>query len=131
GMVRIAADGHRQLCLGQGAELEWQRRRCSLSSIEVIDIFRRKTAPAFEVALNLGAAFAGADDEVREVIGRFSESLGIAYQIRDDLEDLDSSADLRQARPSLPLALAFERAHGDAKALRSEEHTSELQSRAD
>ena len=59
GMVRIAADGHRQLCLGQGAELEWQRRRCSLSSIEVIDIFRRKTAPAFEVALNLGAAFAG------------------------------------------------------------------------
>ena len=117
GMVRIAADGHRQLCLGQGAELEWQRRRCSLSSIEEIDIFRRKTAPAFEVALNLGAAFAGADDEVREVIGRFSESLGIAYQIRDDLEDLDSSADLRQARPSLPLALAFERAHGDAKAL--------------
>ena len=46
GMIRIAADGHRQLCLGQGAELEWQRRRRSLTSLEVLDIFRQKTAPA-------------------------------------------------------------------------------------
>src|SRR5438093_4507908 len=115
--IRIAAAGHRQLCLGQGAELEWQQRRRSLTSLEVIDIFRRKTAPAFEVALRLGAAFAGAEDDVHEILGRFSESLGIAYQIRDDLEDLDSSQDLRQARPSLPLAVASERAHGADKAV--------------
>src|SRR5712691_11436078 len=50
-MVRIAAAGHRELCIGQGAELDWQHRRRTLSSIEVLDIFRRKTAPAFEVAL--------------------------------------------------------------------------------
>ncbi len=116
-MIRIAASGHRQLCLGQGAELDWQRRRRSLSSLEVLSIFRQKTAPAFEVALRLGAAFAGAEDDVHAVLGRFSESLGIAYQIRDDLEDLDSSADLQQPRPSLPLAVAFERVRGDSKAL--------------
>ncbi len=106
-MVRIAAAGHRELCIGQGAELDWQRRRRSLSSIEVLDIFRRKTAPAFEVALRLGAALAGAGDDVHATLGRYSESLGIAYQIRDDLDDLQSAEDLRQARPTLPLALAF------------------------
>src|SRR5262249_43415638 len=115
-MVRIAAAGHRQLCLGQGAELDWQRQRRPLSSLEVLDIFRRKTAPAFEVALRLGAALAGAKEGVHTILGRFSESLGIAYQIRDDLEDLDSSADLLQARPSLPLAVAFERTQGAGKA---------------
>src|SRR5262245_28705817 len=116
-MIRIAAGGHRQLCLGQGAELDWQRQRRALSSLEVLDIFRRKTAPAFEVALRLGAALAGADDGVHTILRRFSESLGIAYQIRDHLEDLDSSADLMQARPSLPLALGFGSAHGAGKAL--------------
>jgi geranylgeranyl diphosphate synthase type II len=116
-MIRIAASGHRQLCLGQGAELDWQRRRRSLSSLDVLNIFRQKTAPAFEVALRLGAAFAGAEDDVHSVLGRFSESLGIAYQIRDDLEDLDSAADLQQPRPSLPLAVAFERVRGGDKAL--------------
>src|ERR1700730_15412034 len=104
-MIRIAASGHRQLCLAQGAELDWQRRRRSLSSLEVLNIFRQKTAPAFEVALRLGAAFAGAEEDAHSVLGRFSESLGIAYQIRDDLEDLESAADLEQPRPSLPLAV--------------------------
>jgi geranylgeranyl diphosphate synthase type II len=116
-MVRIAAAGHRQLCLGQGAELDWQRRRRSLSSLQVLDIHRSKTAPAFEVALRLGATVAGADSAVHGILTRFSESLGIAYQIRDDLEDLESSDDLRKARPSLPMAVAFERANRDGKAL--------------
>ncbi|HUQ95112.1 MAG TPA: polyprenyl synthetase family protein [Bryobacteraceae bacterium] len=109
-MIRIAAEGHRQLCIGQGAELSWQRGRQPLTALEVLDIFRRKTAPAFEVALRLGAAFSGADAEVHDVLRQYSESLGIAYQIRDDLEDLESQSDLLAARPSLPLALAYERA---------------------
>ena len=58
-MIRVAADGHRRLCLGQGAELCWARRPEPLSPIEVLDIFRQKTAPAFEVALQLGAIYSG------------------------------------------------------------------------
>jgi geranylgeranyl pyrophosphate synthase len=118
-MIRAAAEGHRTLCLGQGAELCWAREPGPLSSLEVLDIFRRKTAPAFEVALKLGAAYAGASDDVAEVLTKYSEAIGIAYQVRDDLEDLAAGAapdDLRAMRPSLPLALALERA---AKADRS------------
>jgi geranylgeranyl diphosphate synthase type II len=116
--VRIAAAGHRTLCLGQGAELAWARRPGPLSAAEVIDIFRRKTAPAFEVALHLGAAYAGAGESVLAALSRYSEALGIAYQVRDDLDDLagtDAPGDVAALRPSLPLALAYERARGAAK----------------
>jgi geranylgeranyl diphosphate synthase, type II len=116
-MIRIAADGHRQLCIGQGAELDWQRRPRPINSLEVLEIFRRKTAPAFEVALRLGAAFGGSDEEVHEILTRYSESLGVAYQIRDDLEDLDSGADLDQAHLSLPMAISYERADKAGKEL--------------
>ena len=111
-MFRVAAEGHRTLCLGQGAELCWTRNPMPLSSVQVLDIFRQKTAPAFEVALRLGAAYGGADEDVHEVLTKFSEALGIAYQVRDDIEDLvetHAEDDIAKQRPTLPLALAFER----------------------
>ncbi len=117
-MIRIAAEGQRELCRGQGAELVWARQPQPLTSLEVLDIFRQKTAPAFSVALKLGAIYAGQLDEVDEVLGTYSEALGIAYQIRDDLSDLGASGetnDIAGLRPSLLLASAYERADGDAK----------------
>jgi geranylgeranyl pyrophosphate synthase len=112
----------RQLCRGQGAELCWARRPEPLKSTEVLDIFRKKTAPAFEVALRLGALCAGVDEheEVSDVIGKYSEALGIAYQIRDDLSDLGIAGDtndLAGLRPSLLLAIAHEKAKGAEKEL--------------
>jgi geranylgeranyl diphosphate synthase type II len=117
-ILRIAAEGHRTLCLGQGAELEWAATPRALSPAAVIDIFRRKTAPAFEVALRIGSLIAG-DGDSGDVLARYSEALGIAYQIRDDLADLDATDggnDIDGVRPSLPLALAVERAKGDDRA---------------
>jgi geranylgeranyl diphosphate synthase, type II len=144
GMLRVASNGHRTLCLGQGAELVWTRNPQPLNSLQVLDIFRQKTAPAFDVALQLGALFAGDTREspsggqplengrfngngshtqgadaprsgmgvMAELIAKYSESLGIAYQIRDDLDDLDNDEepdDILAMRPSLPLALLYER----------------------
>jgi geranylgeranyl pyrophosphate synthase len=119
-LLRIAAEGHRQLCLGQGAELQWARQPRALTAVEVVDIFRRKTSPAFEVALRLGAACGGASDEVHRVLTRYSDALGVAYQIRDDVEDLhgtDAPDDVAAMRPSLPMALACEKAKGAPKML--------------
>jgi geranylgeranyl diphosphate synthase type II len=87
-MLRIASRGHRTLCLGQGAELCWIRTPQPMSPAEVLHIFRQKTAPAFDVALQMGAAMAGAGEGLLGVLSAFSDALGIAYQIRDDLEDL-------------------------------------------
>ncbi|MBM3835092.1 MAG: DUF116 domain-containing protein [Verrucomicrobia bacterium] len=121
-MLLVAAQGQRQLCRGQGAELCWARTPEPLTSLQVLDIFRQKTAPAFEVALRLGAIYAGVEqhEEVADVLGAYSEALGIAYQIRDDLSDLGGQGetnDIEGLRPSLLLAVAFERAPEEKKAL--------------
>ncbi len=119
-MLRVASEGQRQLCRGQGAELCWTRNPQTLTSLQVLDIFRQKTAPAFEVALRLGAIYSGCEqhEEVSETLSGYSEALGIAYQIRDDLSDLGSAGetnDIAGMRPSLLLAVAHERADGEKK----------------
>jgi len=151
-MLRIAAEGQRQLCQGQGSELNWDCVPGPLSSIEVLEIFQKKTAPAFEVALELGALCACAHNEALQrqtsyrvaaapapgkmhsdtetppdcyeklapVLRQFSKALGVAYQIRDDLADWPCHVNgdgSRKLRPSLVLAIAHERARGDAKRL--------------
>lgn len=117
-LLRVASQGHRTLCLGQGEELSWARDPSVLKSTEVLRIFERKTSPAFDVALKLGAIHAGADEKTLEVIERYSRSLGLAYQVRDDLDDVAEGAeasDLLALRPTLPLALAYEKAKGEAR----------------
>ena len=118
-MIQVAAEGQRELCRGQGAELAWSRRPTVLTSLQVLEIFRHKTAPAFEVALRIGALAAGRHPECAEALGAYSAALGIAYQIRDDLADWEGqgdSNDLATLRPSLLLAVACDRATGDTKA---------------
>ncbi|MHB1309117.1 MAG: polyprenyl synthetase family protein [Limisphaerales bacterium] len=119
-MLRVAAEGQRELCRGQGAELLWARQPGVLTPLQVVDIFRQKTAPAFEVALRLGAIYAGKheDEACAEVLGAYSRALGIAYQIRDDLSDLGAAGetnDIAGLRPSLVLAVARERANGEKR----------------
>jgi geranylgeranyl pyrophosphate synthase len=121
-MLLVASQGQQQLCRGQGAELCWARTPQPLSQTQVLDIFRKKTAPAFEVALRLGAIYAGNErhEEVADALASYSEALGIAYQIRDDLSDLGSHGetnDIAGLRPSLLLAIAYEKAKDANKTL--------------
>lgn len=114
-MLNVASAGQRELCRGQGAELLWTRRPVPLSSGEVLDIFRQKTAPAFEVALRLGKILAGYNGACDDVLVNYSRALGVAYQIRDDLTDFGFSGetnDISEHRPSLLLAVGCERATG-------------------
>lgn len=113
--VAIAAEGHVTLSRGQGRELLWARDPQPLASLQVLDIFRQKTAAAFEVALRIGAVFGGADAATHDVLRKYSESLGVAYQIKDDIEDFRGEADsndLDQVRLSLILTIAHKRAEG-------------------
>ncbi len=115
-MLRVAARGHRDLSLGQGDELWWTHEPGPLTVEQVIETFRRKTAPAFEVALTLGALCGGADNRMCDVLNRFSEKLGIAYQIQDDLDDYKHSelkSDIDAMRPSLLVALCYQAADDD------------------
>jgi len=119
-MLQAAAEGHRKLALGQGAELCWRRDPRPMDAAEVLGLYALKTAPAFEVALHLGAILAGADAATRRALSRYSEAFGVAYQIRDDIDDLLAGGRPGGAAalgPSLLLALARRRARGDARRL--------------
>ena len=117
-MLAVAAKGHRTLCLGQGSELSWMSDPKPLARDVVIDIFRNKTSPAFEVALKLGAVYAGCDDAMLKTLKDYSDALGIAYQIRDDIEEFferTGTDGVKALKPSLLLAIAHTHANDSQK----------------
>jgi geranylgeranyl pyrophosphate synthase len=118
-MLTVASHGHRDLCRGQGSELFWVRSPKPLTVQQVIDIFRKKTSPAFEVALKLGAILAGHEDQLSAVFDQYSQSLGVAYQIKDDIDDFDSLqknvAERNSKQLSLLFSLANEKVHPEDK----------------
>ena len=95
-LLGVVANAHVSLCLGQGAELSWE---------EVLQIFRQKTVPAFEVALSLGLLSADGDEHTAQKLHDYSEALGIAYQLKDDMSDIDSE---HTAKPSAVYALRLQ-----------------------
>ena len=93
-LVRLIADAHIRLCKGQGEELYASINPASGQAAEggedmerTFNIFRLKTAPAFEVSILMGVSCAEGYQHLRPMLKAFSEALGIAYQLKDDLED--------------------------------------------
>ncbi|MBQ2182820.1 MAG: polyprenyl synthetase family protein, partial [Bacteroidaceae bacterium] len=114
-LIRAITDAHVALCKGQGMELEASRERRTLSMDFVLDVFRLKTAPAFEVSLLMGLICAGDDEDLRRVFHRYSEALGIAYQLQDDLSDFHAEEDgsfelsaIKAAMAELPADMGLE-----------------------
>jgi len=81
-----AAQAHCELSLGQAREFDALRDPAP-GVEECLEIHRLKTAPAFRVALFAGAIAAGRFPEFRDRFHAFASKLGVAYQLRDDLED--------------------------------------------
>jgi geranylgeranyl diphosphate synthase, type II len=111
------SDAHLKLAEGQGAELLWRdAAEKSLTALDALKIYALKTAPAFEAALYAGLRLAGPADLYEKQVTDFSKSLGIAFQILNDLKDwepdgdnkLVAGQDILAARPTLLLALALE-----------------------
>lgn len=103
-LLGVVANAHISLCLGQGAELSWQSGQ-PVTIEEVLQIFRQKTVPAFEVALSLGLLSADGDEHTAQKLHDYSEALGIAYQLKDDMSDIDSE---HTAKPSAVYALRLQ-----------------------
>ncbi len=85
-LTNEAAAAHCELALGQAKEFEALKRN-DLKPEDCLEIHRLKTAPAFRVALFAAAIAAGRFDELRALFHSFSDELGMAYQLYDDLED--------------------------------------------
>ena len=82
----IAATTNR-VCEGELLQLS-NRNNLELDEATYFDIVSRKTAALTAASSMLGAYLAGADDKTRENLRTYGESLGIAFQIQDDVLDL-------------------------------------------
>jgi geranylgeranyl pyrophosphate synthase len=76
---------------------------------------RAKTGALVRIAARLGAIAAGASERAEEAVAEWAGEIGLAYQIRDDLEDAaGSGGDAAAGRPSLPAIAAREIARAAA-----------------
>lgn len=84
------SEAHLKLCRGQGAEFAERRKPPSAWTPQAMQsIYALKTTPAFEVAFFAGFRMAGEADHFREPLAAYSRYLGVAYQVKNDLEDYD------------------------------------------
>lgn len=81
--------GSRLLVGGQAADIEGEGRDPEPGLVEFIHM--RKTAELVSVALRIGAALASAGMEEIELIGEAGRDAGLAFQIVDDLLDVEGS----------------------------------------
>ena len=84
---QLVAAGHVALSLGQGADLLASSHKTILSLDQQLEIFERKTGSAIRVALMLGAIAADVPVNDLTILKTFSGVFGMAYQIKDDLDE--------------------------------------------
>jgi geranylgeranyl pyrophosphate synthase len=81
---------------------------------------RAKTGALVRIAARLGAIAAGAGAQTERALAEWASDLGVAYQIRNDLDDL--AADMRDVvacRPTYPVLLVLDDDGPAASALRA------------
>lgn len=81
------------LSYGQGMDIWWHKgNKYDVSEDEYLQMCSYKTGTLARMAAKLGALFAGADNKQLEAIGKFAESVGVTFQIQDDILNLVGEA---------------------------------------
>lgn len=91
--LRLVASAHVCLSVGQGNDLLSEQSNSIVALDQLLEIFRQKTGSAVKVAIQLGAVLGGASDDEQKVLSDFADYFGIAYQIRDDLNEFKNRSE--------------------------------------
>lgn len=75
------------VCEGQQLDMEFEQRD-DVSIEEYLEMIRLKTAVLLGGAMKLGAIVGGSSEEDAELLYRFGENLGVAFQLQDDILDV-------------------------------------------
>ena len=92
-IVQYLAELGRTLASGEILQLSNIRNR-DISEEVYYQVIKQKTAALFEACCAIGALSAGASEEEIEAAKMFGQSLGIIFQIRDDIFDYYDSKDI-------------------------------------
>ena len=122
-----AAAGARGMVGGQAIDLASVNQTPELALLEAMH--QLKTGALLRAAIRMGAQYAGADSQQLQRLDTFGRAIGLAFQVQDDILDLESStevlgktqgADLARNKPTYPALMGLEAAKTHAQALYNE-----------
>jgi geranylgeranyl diphosphate synthase type II len=76
-----------EVCIGQQRDMEFEKRS-EVSVDEYLDMIRLKTSVLVGGAMQIGAIINNASEQDQQLTYNFGESLGMAFQLHDDLLDV-------------------------------------------
>lgn len=87
------ASGYRGMCGGQALDLEAEGHKVDLE--ELLKVHRHKTGALIRCAVRMGAlASESLDGAAMKALTEYSEAIGLAFQIHDDILDVTSSTEV-------------------------------------
>jgi geranylgeranyl diphosphate synthase type II len=123
------AAGSLQLIAGQVADLEAEGKKLALADVRFIH--ERKTTAMIILSLRLGAMMANATPRKLKALTEFGHSLGLAFQILDDILDVTQTSeklgksagkDLTAAKATYPAVIGLEASRKEAAHLTKKAH---------
>jgi len=118
------AIGTHGMLAGQMADMEAEGRTLTLDEISYIHA--HKTGKLIRGSLRIGALLADAGREQFEAVSRFGEKIGLAFQIMDDILDIEGDpamlgkpvgSDSKNAKATYPGVVGMEQARSDLRGL--------------
>ena len=106
------------LLLSDGEFMDVENAKQKPTESDYLETIRRKSASLFKAATECGAMAAGATSSEVNALAGFGESLGLAYQIKDDLQDLitlenEAPQDVNEFRATLPIIHLYKSVESD------------------
>jgi geranylgeranyl diphosphate synthase type II len=124
------ASGSKWLIGGQVADLEGEGRK--ITGDELKYIHRCKTAALLTASVRLGAMSANATPKLLDAVTTFGQSLGLAFQVIDDILDVTQTTeklgktagkDVKAIKATYPAVFGLERSRAEAHRLTRKAHT--------
>ena len=121
-LLKLTSRAVKEMSEGELLQIE-KSRRLDITEEVYFDIIRRKTASLIAACCACGAASTGGDACQIDVMWKFGEKTGLAFQIKDDLLDLGdgkrtgkpTGQDIREKKLTLPLIHTIQVADGHAR----------------
>ena len=120
------AAGASGMCGGQALDIDATGRRIDIHQLERLHAM--KTGALLRASVRMGAIAAGADESQRLTLDRYADALGLAFQIRDDLLDIEGDSatlgktagkDVAQDKATFPALIGVEASRERLAALTS------------
>ncbi len=95
--IMVKAAGYRGMIGGQVIDLECENRKVDLATVEYMHI--HKTGALLSASLEIGAILGGGDSSLINSMRNFGHHFGLAFQITDDLLDVEGDAAVMGKKP--------------------------------